>query len=140
MSRAIVAALPTWVERCVRSRLPHAVPPDVMVATELAAEAARRQVGAEVEALLAQDIDEQRTTPLSLLRGAVRYPTEVLRSAGVPPRRRQGFDVERFPDDEYELTPANLADVDPELAELGLVWGAAKAWTHKARHQPRGPS
>jgi len=111
-----------------------------MVATELAAEAARRQVGAEVEALLAQDIDEQRTTPLSLLRGAVRYPTEVLRSAGVPPRRRQGFDVERFPDDEYELTPANLADVDPELAELGLVWGAAKAWTHKARHQPRGPS
>ncbi len=37
------------------------------------------------------DIDEQRTTPLALIRGAVRYPTEVLRAAGVPPVERDRF-------------------------------------------------
>jgi hypothetical protein len=88
--------------------------------------------------LLATDVDEQRTNPLSLLRGAVRYPTEVLRSAGVPAVVRDEFDERAFPDDVYGLTPASFADVDPSLHEPGLTWGAAKAHVHLSRRRGGG--
>jgi hypothetical protein len=50
---------------------------------------------------------------------------------------RDSVSEEMFPDDPYGLTPASLADIDPALQELGLRWGAAKAWTHKRRHGTR---
>ncbi len=90
----------------------------------------------EVVALLKADIDDQRTTPLALLRTAVRYPTEVLRAAGVPPVERDPIQTRLLPDDLYDLSPASFADVDPALAEPGMVWGAAKALAHRRRHMP----
>jgi hypothetical protein len=87
--------------------------------------------------LLAADIDEQRSTPLTLLRQAVRYPTRVLQDAGAAPLARDRFAERAFPDDIYDLTPASLADVDPALTEPGIAWGAAKAFEHKRRHGPR---
>jgi hypothetical protein len=104
-----------------------------------AAEAGRQaaaEVGPAVRELLAADIDDQRTTPLSLLRGAVRYPTAVLEAVGVPPVRRDEPQERLFPDDVYDLAPATFADVDPALAEVGLAWGAAKAFEHLQRHKP----
>ena len=89
--------------------------------------------------LLALDIDEQRTTPLSLLRGAVRYPTEVLRAAGVPRVVRDEAQERLFPDDDYDLAPASFADVSPDLADVGLAWGAAKAFTHLQRRRESCP-
>ena len=133
LADAIVAALPGWVERCVARRLPAPDP----AAAEAAREAGRRaaaEVGPEVRALLAADIDEQRTTPLALLRTAVRYPTEVLMDAGVPPLDRDPIQVRLHPDDLYDLSPGNFADVAPALAEPGMVWGAAKALAHRRRH------
>jgi hypothetical protein len=87
-----------------------------------------------VRALLERDVDEQATTPLSLLRGAVRYPTAVLRRSGIPPVERDEVQAQLFPDDLYDLTPASFADVDPALADPGLAWGAAKAFAHIQRH------
>ena len=84
--------------------------------------------------LLAKDIDEQRTTPLSLLREAVSFPTAVLRAAGVAAVERDGNDRAMFPDDDYGLTPASFADFGEEVSAAGIGWGAAKAWTHKSRH------
>ena len=127
---AIETALPGWVERSVRSRLADPDP-------EAVAEAARRavaDVGGAVRALLQRDIDEQATTPLSLLKGAVRYPTAVLRDAGVPPVDRDEVPARLFPDDVYDLAPVTWADVDPALAEAGLAWGASKAFAHLQRH------
>jgi hypothetical protein len=49
---------------------------------------------------------------------------------------RDKFSRERFPDDVYDLTPATWSDVDPALQELGITWGAAKAFVHKLRHKP----
>lgn len=135
---AISEALPGWVERCVRRRLADAgrtADPDVM---EAAADAGRRaadEVGDVVRRLLERDVDEQRTTPLTLLRGAVRYPTAVLDRAGVPPVDRDEVQAALFPEDRYDLSPATFADVDPSLAEPGLVWGAAKAFAHLQRHK-----
>jgi len=106
-----------------------------------AAEEAARQAGAEVvprvRALLMSDVDEQRTTPLALVRTAVRYPTGVLQSAGVAPVERDRFAERAFPEDVYDLAPASFADLDPALAEVAITWGAAKAFEHKRRHSTR---
>jgi len=134
---AIDAALPGWVERSVRRRLADAgrpFDPPTAEATAAAAERAGHEVGDAVRALLERDIDEQATTPLSLLRGAVRYPTAVLGQFGVPPVERDEVQEQLFPDDPYDLTPASFADVDPALADPGLAWGAAKAFAHIQRH------
>ena len=138
LADAIEVALPRWVERAVTRILVawQGGPPEGAVA-EAARDAGRRaaaEVGAEVRALLGADIDEQWTTPLSLLRNAVRYPTAVLEDAGVPPVERDPIQVRLLPGDIYDLSPASFADVDPSLAEPGMLWGAAKALAHRRRH------
>lgn len=86
--------------------------------------------------LLDTDVDEQRTTPLTLLRQSVRLPTEFLREVGaVPPSTP---DADRFPDDVYRIGPATWSDVDPSLHEPGLTWGAWKAMTILARRRDDG--
>ena len=138
LGEAIERALPGWVERSV-TRLAVAfhgrVDDEVQVAAAEAGQRAAIEVGREVRDLLALDIDDQRTTPLTLLRGAVRYPAEVLRAAGVPPVVRDEAQERLFPDDDYDLAPANFADVSPDLADVGLAWGAAKAYTHLQRRR-----
>ena len=138
LAEGIDAALPRWVERCVehvvRAWTGHDPDPEVRRAAAAAGARARDDVGPRVRALLAADIDDQATTPLALVRDAVRYPAAVLRALGVPPVERDAFAEEAFPDDEYGLTPAAFADLDPALAEPGLAWGVAKAWEHRRRH------
>jgi hypothetical protein len=143
LADAVDAALPSWVvasvERIYRAWADR--PPPVDVAEE-AAEAGRRaqaEVGRRVRTLLEADVDEQRTTPLTLLRAAVTYPTAVLRAAGVPDVQRDAVAEDMFPDDPYDLTPTSFADLGPTLQDLGIRWGAAKAWTHKRRHGNGGP-
>lgn len=135
LADAIDAVLPGWVERCVRSRLT-TVPRYTAAAAREAGEQARADVGAAVRELVLRDVDDQRGNPLALLRTAVRYPTEVLRNAGAPIVERDKFSRERFPDDDYDLTPANWSDIHPSLGDLGIAWGAAKAFEHKQRHKP----
>ncbi|MDE3206710.1 MAG: hypothetical protein KGQ66_21080 [Acidobacteriota bacterium] len=138
LADGIVAALPGWViasvERIVSAytgRVPDAVGEEARVA----AAAAAAEVGPSLRELLESDPDDQRTTPLALVRAAVRYPTGVLLRAGVPPVERDAFDERAFPDDRYGLTPASLADLDPGLADVSLRWGAAKAFVHRRRHR-----
>lgn len=137
LADGICAALPGWVERSVERLLVAyrgAADPSVMVSAREAGARAGAEVASRVRSLLAADIDDQRTNPLSILREAVVYPTEVLRHAGVPPVERDAFSEERFPEDDYDLTPASFAEIAPELGDLGVAWGAAKAWEHKRRH------
>ncbi len=71
LADAISDALPGWVERSVRRRMEDAgrtADPDVMAAAADAGKRAAEEVGAAVRRLLARDVDEQRTTPLSLVR------------------------------------------------------------------------
>jgi len=137
LADGIDTALPRWVERSVdRIYRAWAGPPPPEVAEEgrRAGAAAVTDVGPRVRALLALDVDEQPSTPLAIVRSAVRYPTAVLAGTGVPAVARDPMDEALFPDDRYGLTPANFADVDPSLAEPALAWGAAKAWVHRRRH------
>jgi hypothetical protein len=137
LAEAVEAALPAWVRRCVSTIMiawRGTVPPEVETAAEAAGRRAGIEIGARVRQLLALDMDDQRSTPLAILRAAVAFPTEVLEAAGVPPVARDEFRVRAFPGDIYDLTPASFADVDPSLHELAVAWGAAKAMAHRERH------
>ena len=134
LADSVQGVLASWVRSCV-SRF------DVeLAASEATAEAARSAVAEVMPALrslLSADIDEQRATPLTIVRAAVRYPTAVLAAAGVAPVVRDAYEASAFPDDVYALTPATWADVHDELADAGLRWSVAKAFEHRRRH--RGP-
>lgn len=138
LADAVAEALPGWIVRCVE-RIAVAyfgsLDPAMAEAGRAAGDAAALDVIPRMRRLLATDVDEQRANPLSLLRGAVRYPTEVLRQAGVPPVERDDYALAQFPDDDYDLTPTSFAEVDPALVAPGVAWGAAKAWTHRQRHE-----
>jgi hypothetical protein len=141
LADGIEAALPDWVVRCVDRVVvawSGSSTEAIAAASRVLGERAGAEVGSQVRRLLAADIDEQWTTPLDLVRSAVRYPTALLAELGVPPVERDDFSIRRFPEDTYALAPASLADLDPHLAEAAIVWGAAKAFEHKRRH--RGPS
>ena len=141
LADAVEEAVPAWVERSVARVLAAAgrdADPDVLERAADAGRRARDEVMERLRPLLDTDIDDQRSTPLTILRDAVRFPTEVLRNAGVPPVERDHFAARAFPDDVYDLTPASFADVDPSLQEPGIVWGASKAHAHLQRH--KGPA
>ena len=141
LATALDGAIEPWVERCV-VRLMTAyqgdVPSDVLAAAQDAGRRARADVGAELREFLALDVDRQATNPLAILRAAVRYPTAVLRAAGVPPVHRDDFKEQAFPDDVYDLGPATWKDVDPALQEPGIVWSAWKAKTVLDRRRAEG--
>jgi hypothetical protein len=135
---AIEEAVPGWVDRSVRGVLAaQSLPVDEAVADAIGRVGAAAVADGvpRIRALLATDVDEQRGNPLAVLRSLVRYPTGVLRSAGARPVARDEFQRRNFPDDDYDLTPAAFADVDPALHEPALVWGAAKAHVHLARRR-----
>jgi len=138
---AVHAAVGGWVRRCVSTRAEQAgmvLDDEASQATDDAAAQATEVVTAQLAELLATDVDRQRGSPLAVFRCAVRYPTAVLRRMGVPSVVRDDFAEREFPEDDYALTPASLADVDQALHEPGLRWGAAKALVHLARRRAEG--
>jgi hypothetical protein len=141
LADAVDAVVVPWLTRLVAEaarRATGAVAPALAAdATAMAASEGPR-VAAKMRALLALDVEQQPTNPLSVLRDAVGGPTEVLRRHGVPAPRREEFAAERFPADVYALSPATWADVDPSLQEPGLLWGAWKAGTILQRRRDAG--
>jgi len=142
LADAVVDALPGWVERAVADRYRAwrgDEPPDAVVAAGRAAGAAAvGDVEPALRSLLAQDVDEQRSNPLAVVRRAVVRPTAVLRAAGVPPVARDAQAGQLFPSDDYDLTPGSFADLEPSVHDPGLVWGAAKAHVVLSRRRREG--
>jgi hypothetical protein len=145
LADGVEAALPGWVDRAVTfiaTAWFGAVPGDVHEAARAAGARAALEVGPAVRAALLADVDDRGPNPLAVLRDAVRFPTAVLRDAGVPPVERDAFVEGRFPEYDYDLVPTAFADLDPRLHDLGLAWGAARAFVHRSRHRgarPDGP-
>jgi hypothetical protein len=140
LADAVDRALPGWVERAVAfiaTAWFGVLPDDVAVAARSAGLRAAEETGPAVRAALLIDVDDRGPNPLAVLRGAVRFPTGVLRDAGVPPVERDPFVEARFPDDDYDLIPTSFGDLDPSLHDVGLAWGAARAFVHRSRHRDR---
>lgn len=141
LADAIDATLPAWVvasvERIVTAYR-GSVSDEAHVAALEAGQRAQEELGPRIRALLETDIDEQRGNPLALIRGAVVYPTSVLRGLGIPPVERDREAERLFPDDLYDLTPASFAELHPSVHEPGIAWGAAKAHVHLRRRRAEG--
>lgn len=141
---AIVTGVEAWVPRWVQTQVTRLLDawgqagPDTRARAEAhaadAGEAAAQRIATALRDLFGTDPEQQRVTPLELVRGVYREPTEVLAAAGVPPVARDDFDERSWPDDVYGLVPRTLSDLgDPELGPLHLVWGMAKATVIRAR-------
>ncbi len=132
-------ALPGWVAasvvRRLGSELPDGLPEDFEDRVAAAGRSAAEEVGGRVRELLSLDIDEQWTNPLTLIRTAIRFPTELLRSIGAETVARDEQAKRFHPDDVYDLTPASFAELGPAVHDLGVSWGAAKAHVHLRRRR-----
>ncbi len=139
LARAVTAALGPWMAAAVEARLPAGLDPGQRAEADRALAEATGQavadVGGRLHQLLALDLDDQWTNPLSIIRQAVAYPTAVLAAAGAPPVPRDDTDAALHPDDVYGLVPLAFADLGPEVHERGLEWGAAKAHVHLTRRR-----
>ena len=143
LADAVEAVIGPWVARLVTTRIREhrgQVDAGEAAAAGEAGEAARREIVPELRALLRTDLDQQRSNPLALLRRATKHAHAALADAGVPPVVRDEFSERSFPDDTYGLVPAAWDDIDPSLREIGITWGAAKAFVFKARRRAEGRS
>ncbi|HEY0399583.1 MAG TPA: hypothetical protein VGF00_14400, partial [Acidimicrobiia bacterium] len=111
---------------------------EIVAAARAAGERAARRVAAELAELFALDPDQQRATPLEIIRTAVVEPTEVLVEAGMPDVVRDPFEERAWPGDRFGLVPRTLRDLDPDLAAVHFAWGVAKAAVLRARAGPQG--
>jgi hypothetical protein len=135
--------LPAWVARSIESILDAWGKADdetraqALEFAAIAGHTASARVADDLRALFALDPAQQATTPLEIVRTAVREPTDVLRAAGVPAVVRDAFAERAWPEDRYGLVPSTLGDLgDPELGPLQLAWGLAKAKVLRARAEP----
>ena len=131
LADAVAAALPGWVARSLRSHVP-GVGDDVVAAVTAEVEA---DVLVDLRALLAGDVDEQRQSPLAVVRRAAATVGGALDALGVAPPARDDQQRSLFPDDTHDLAPASFADLSEEAGQAGIAWGAAKAYVHRRRHR-----
>ena len=106
--QAVESSLGDWIESCVHSILREqgrSIDDRTANLISAARRDAARDVVAELRTVLALDVDEQRKNPLSILRAAVRFPTQVLHAVGAQPVERDEFDEQSFPDDEFGSRP-----------------------------------
>ena len=134
---AVDGALPAWIQHVIAERWQSwsgsPATSELVTAAVVAAEQARTEGIPQLRALLALDVDEQRTNPLAILRHVAGHATAALAAAGVPPVRRDEQAERLHPADVYDVGPAAFVDLGPEVHEAGLHWGAAKAYVVLAR-------
>ena len=135
LGEAILVALPQWAERIVVARTDTTQADEGRAAGERMAEA----LAEPLARLLSADMDEQRGTPLTLLRSAHRPLTDLLAARGVPYAVRDDADRAANPDDVFAVAPRSFGDLGEVVHDAGLRWGVAKAFAHRARHRDSSP-
>jgi hypothetical protein len=105
-------------------------------ARDAGAEGAERVV-AELRAFFGTDVDDQRTTPLAIVRSLRIEATNVLKAAGVPAVERDRYEEQSFPDDIYGIVPKDLGELgDEDLGAALVAWGLGKSGVLRARRPP----
>lgn len=137
----IVSAVPTWIDESVRKLVRRhcgVVSENVAASIVVAGREAQEFVKQRLADLLATDVDQQSSNPLQILRDAARFPTRVLKEAGVPAPQRDHFDEQINPDDVYGLGPYTWRDLGEDAHDAGIEWGAWKAATVLSRRRAEG--
>ena len=138
---AVIDAVPVWITRRLHE-IAHLAPSGdkgaVMNVAVQVAEQTQHFVREHLHQLLSQDVDEQRSNPLHILRSSTAIATAVLQSAQIPPVHRDEFDKSALPDDVYAIGPHTWRDLSEEVHETGITWGAWKAATVIQRRRAEG--
>lgn len=121
LTRALTHAYRPYVEAILRSRQIDPVP-----VTDAIAEGETWLERALTD-LLTKPFADQRRGPLEVFQEAMRFPTEALQAAGVPPEPRDEVTANALPGDVYDLAPASSRDLGEEVWQAHLHWGARKA-------------
>jgi hypothetical protein len=127
---AIVDALVPWASAVAVQR----GGPSMAEAGAKAGAAMAETLTPRLAELLAADVDQQRGTPLALVRAQVGPLTDVLRSAGVGQPARDDVDAAMAPDDVFGVAPRTFAELGEAVHDAGIRWGVTKAFAHRARH------
>ncbi len=127
---ALIDAYPAWL---TASAVAVAGATQVTALDEAVAESCRT-AREKFDLYLNTDLAEITTNPLSILRVSIAPVTAELARAGVLPVQRDPFLVDQFPADLYGLNPAIFGDLAEDLTELGIAWGAARAYLHIQSH------
>jgi hypothetical protein len=130
LQTAIAASLRPWIESLIQARAP-----DLSAQVPGVADAVAASALPQMQSLLQTDVDEQRTTPLQVLRSSMGPVTGLLSSAGVPRPDRDAQARRIDPNDLYDLGPVSFADLGEAVGDAGLTWGAAKAHVHLSRRR-----
>ncbi len=133
LGEAILASIESWAECQMVSRGGPGLAGEGRAAGALIG----AHIAPQLAALLAADVDEQRGTPLTILRAAHGPLTELLGAHGISHVGRDASEIAAQPDDVYGLGPRTFADLGPEVHEAGIRWGVSKAFAHRARHRGR---
>jgi len=100
---------------------------DSLDGIDAAIEAGESWLRDSLETLFAAPFPEQRSGPLELFQEAMRFPSDVLASAGLPVPPRDETAVKALPGDIYDLAPVSSRLLGEDVWHAHLAWGAAKA-------------
>lgn len=131
--KELEVSLPVWVEQSTREiyqAWKGEWPQEIADQARRAGERCATEILPVLRELMESDIAAQQTNPMSILRRASQYPTYVLKRYDVPPVQRDDYLETAFPQDVYSLIPAAFSDFGQKCHELGIAWGAAKAYIH----------
>lgn len=130
LATLVIESFPDWATRSILTIAPGASEEDALaVSSAVAATLAPQLIH-----LLSTDIDEQRQSPLALVRRHMHPLTAHLAELRAAPAIRDPYDVEAFPADVFALGPKAWSDLGDDVSDAGLRWGAAKAMAHRRRH------
>lgn len=135
---AASAAVPDWLGRAVDAACrnggvdPSAVRHDL----DRIVAAGSQGLLSELGVLLATDVDDQRSTPLTVCRDVGAAVAAELARLGVEPPGATPAGVPLA--EALGLAPASWADIDPSLHDPGITWGAWKAMTVLRRRRDEG--
>ncbi len=132
----VLDVFPRWVAHTVSEHFGT----DLTNGAEDAGGRARDSLRGPLMNFFSLDIDEQRTTPLSIIRAHMVVVTEYLTAQGIRPVERDEFDTRSHPADLFGLGPFAWIDFGEDVHVAGLQWGAAKAFVHRQRHLPIQPT
>ena len=138
---ACVAAVPEWITNRIQHvcLMSGGVVPEIVTTKVVdVAQATQAQVQIDLMGLLSVDVDAQRTNPLQVLRGSTLMATALLIEAGIPPARRDEFEVRSMPDDVFALGPLTWRDLGDDVHDAGIQWGAWKAAMIISRRRDEG--
>ncbi len=127
MTSAIETALLDAYEPHVRARLAALGLGESIRGFDEALEAGQAWLAEQLHALLTLPFASQRRGPLEIFQESMRFPTQALQNAGVPPIERDPVVANALPGDLYGLAPAASHELGDQVWQAHMAWGASKA-------------